>query len=295
MNKFRGTGVALVTPFKSDSSIDFKALERVVNHIINGGVSYLVILGTTSESATLNSEEREAVVSYVKEINGGRIPIVMGMGSNNTQQLVSNIRQADLDGIDALLSVAPYYNKPGQKGLYQHFKAVANASPIPIILYNVPGRTASNIDAETCVKLAWDFENIVAIKEASGDMLQVMNIINRAPSEFQVISGDDLLTLQMMALGAEGVISVLGNAFPKEWSEMVNLALKAKYKSAAELHYKYLDMIAYIFEDGNPAGIKSALNGLGLCDNNVRLPLTAASRNTATRINSFLDDLKLKA
>jgi 4-hydroxy-tetrahydrodipicolinate synthase len=295
MKNFRGTGVAMVTPFKSDSSIDFKALERVVNHIIDGGVSYLVILGTTSEAITMNSEEREAVVSYVKEINSRRVPIVMGLGGSNTQQIVSSIHQTDMDGIDGLLSVAPYYNKPGQKGIYQHFKAISNASPVPIILYNVPGRTGSNIDADTCIKLAWDFDNIVAVKEASGNMLQIMNIINKAPAEFQVISGDDLLTLQMIALGASGVISVLGNAFPKEWSEMVNLALKTKFKSAAELHYKYLEMIGYIFEDGNPAGIKSVLNGLGLCDNNVRLPLTPAGRNTSSKINNFLDDLKLKS
>ncbi len=295
MKNFRGTGVAVVTPFKSDSSIDFKALERVVNHIIDGGVSYLVVLGTTSEAATMNNEEKEAVISYIKEINSGRIPIVLGIGGNCTQQLVSTIRQTDLNGIDGILSVAPYYNKPNQKGIYQHFKAVSNASQLPIIIYNVPGRTGSNIEAETCVKLAWDFENIVAVKEASGNLSQVMDIINKAPSDFQVISGDDLLTMPMISLGAEGVISVLGNAFPMEWSEMVKLALKNKFKSAAEIHYKYLEMIGLIFEDGNPAGIKSVLSGLGICDNNVRLPLTPASRNTGARINSILDDLKLKS
>lgn len=294
MKKFRGTGVAVITPFKSDSSIDFKALERVINHIIDGGISYLVILGTTSEAATMNCEEKEAVISYVKEINGGRLPIVMGIGGNCTQQVINTIRQTDFDGIDGILSVAPYYNKPNQKGIYQHFKAVSNACQVPIIIYNVPGRTCSNIDAETCLKLAWDFENIVAVKEASGNLPQIMNIISGAPSDFQVISGDDLLTLPMISLGAEGVISVLGNAFPREWSEMVSLALKGKFKNAAELHYKYLEMIGLIFEDGNPAGIKSVLSGLGICDNNVRLPLTPASRNTSTRINNILDDLKLK-
>ncbi len=295
MKKFRGTGVAVITPFKSDSSIDFKALERVINHIIDGGISYLVILGTTSEAATMNCEEKEAVISYIKEINGGRLPIVMGIGGNCTQQVINTIRQTDFDGIDGILSVAPYYNKPNQKGIYQHFKAVSNACPVPIIIYNVPGRTCSNIDAETCLKLAWDFENIVAVKEASGNLPQIMNIISGAPSDFHVISGDDLLTLPMISLGAEGVISVLGNAFPREWSEMVSLALKSKFKNASELHYKYLEMIGLIFEDGNPAGIKSVLNGLGICDNNVRLPLTPASRNTSTRINNILDDLKLKS
>jgi len=295
MNKFRGTGVAVVTPFKSDSSIDFKAMERVVSHIIEGGASYLVVLGTTSEVVTLSKEEKEAVVSYIKEINSGRLPIVIGIGGNNTQQVISTIRQTNMEGIDGILSVAPYYNKPGQKGLFQHFKAVASASPLPVILYNVPGRTGSNIEAETCVKLAWEFENIVAVKEASGSLQQVMDIIQKAPQDFSVISGDDLLSLPMIALGAEGVISVLANAFPLEWSEMVSLALRNKFNKAAELHYKYMEMIGLIFEDGNPAGIKSALHGLGLCNNSVRLPLTAAGRNTAGRINSFLDDLKLRS
>lgn len=295
IKNFRGTGVAMVTPFKNDLSVDFKALERIVNHIIEGGVSYLVILGTTSEAVTLNSEEREAVVSYVKEINGGRIPIVLGMGGNNTQHLVSTLRQTDMDGIDGILSVAPYYNKPGQKGIYQHFRAISNECPVPIILYNVPGRTGSNIDADTCIKLAWEFDNIVAVKEASGNMQQIMEIINRAPQDFNVISGDDLLTIPMISIGAAGVISVLGNAFPGEWSEMVNLALKNKFKSATELHYKYLEMIGLIFEDGNPAGIKSVLSGLGICNNYVRMPLTTVSRNTGSRINNFLDDLKLKS
>lgn len=294
MIKFKGTGVAIVTPFKNDTSVDFKALERVVNHIIAGGASYLVALGTTSEVVTMNSEEKEAVVSYIKEINAGRLPLVLGIGGNNTQQVVSAIHQNDMEGIDGILSVAPYYNKPGQKGIYQHFKAVASACQVPVILYNVPGRTGSNISAEICVKLAWDFDNIVAVKEASGDLQQVMDIIQKSPPDFNVISGDDLLTLPMIALGAGGVISVLANAFPAEWSEMVELALKNQMKKAGELHYKYLEMIGLIFEDGNPAGIKSALNGLGLCNNFVRLPLTPAGRNTSTRINNFIEDLKLK-
>lgn len=291
--KFTGTGVAVVTPFKTDTSIDFKALERVVTHIINGGVDYLVLLGTTSESVTLSCEEKEAVVSYIKEINNGRLPLVLGMGGNNTHQVENNIRSTDFDGIDGILSVTPYYNKPGQKGIYQHFKAISSASPVPVILYNVPGRTSSNISAETCLKLAWDFNNIVAVKEASGDLSQVMNIINKAPSGFQVISGDDLLTLPMIALGCSGVISVLANAFPKEWSEMVDMALKSKNKQAADIHYKYLNMIGLLFEDGNPAGIKSVLSNLNICNNTVRLPLTIVSRNTATRISSLIQDLKL--
>jgi 4-hydroxy-tetrahydrodipicolinate synthase len=290
---FTGTGVAVVTPFKTDTSIDFKALERVVSHIINGGVDYLVVLGTTSEAVTLSPEEKEAVVSYVKEINNGRLPIVLGMGGNNTHQVENDIRSTDFEGIDGILSVAPYYNKPGQKGIYQHFKAISSASPVPVMLYNVPGRTSSNISADTCLKLAWDFDNIVAVKEASGDLTQVMNIVSRAPAGFQVISGDDLLTLPMIALGCTGVVSVLANAFPKEWSEMTDLALKSKNRQAADIHYKYLEMIGLLFEDGNPAGIKSVLNCLNLCQNTVRLPLTPVSRNTSTRISTLIQDLKL--
>lgn len=292
---FSGTGVAVITPFKNDSSIDFKALERVVNHIIDGGVNYLVVLGTTSEAATLSCEEKEAVVSYIKEINNGRVAIILGLGGNNTQQVVSSIKNTDFTGIDGILSVAPWYNKPGQKGIYQHFKAIANVCPVPIILYNVPGRTSSNISAETCLKLAWDFKNIVGIKEASGDLSQVMNIISKAPSHFNVISGDDLLTLPLISLGCTGVISVLANAFPSEWSNMVNLSLKASLRKAGEIHYKYLEMIDLLFEDGNPAGVKSVLSSLGICNNNVRLPLTIVSRNTSSRINNLIQDLKLKA
>ena len=294
MKSFAGTGVAVVTPFKNDFSIDFKALERVVNHIIDGGVDYLVIMGTTSEAVTLNHEEREAVVSYILEINNGRLPVVLGIGGNNTQNVVSTIRNTDFTGIDGILSVAPYYNKPGQKGLFLHFKAIAGASPVPVIIYNVPGRTSSNIEAETALKLAWETDNIVAVKEASGNLAQVMKIIEKAPPHFNVVSGDDLLALPMISLGASGIISVLGNAFPREWSEMINLALKQKVKSASELHYKYLEMIDLMFVDGNPAGVKAALSLLDICSNNVRLPLTPASRTTTSRIATLIDDLKLK-
>jgi len=294
MKKFRGTGVAMITPFKNDNSIDFKALEKVVEHIIKGGVNYLVLLGTTSEAVTLSDEEKEAVVSFVVEINNNRVPLVVGMGGNNTQQIVNSVLRTDFTGISGILSVTPYYNKPGQKGIYQHFKAIAESSPVPVILYNVPGRTSSNIDAETCVQLAWDCRNIVAVKEASGDFKQVMKIIRDAPEEFLVISGDDLITLPMIAMGGSGVISVLGNAFPEEWSEMTRLALKGNLKQAAELHYKYLEMIELLFIDGNPAGVKAIMNNLGLCNTNVRLPLTPVTRNTFTRISGLIEDLKLK-
>jgi 4-hydroxy-tetrahydrodipicolinate synthase len=293
MKIFRGTGVAMITPFKSDTSIDFKALEKVVNHIIDGGVNYLVLLGTTSEAVTLSAEEKEAVVSYVIEINNNRVPIVVGIGGNCTQQVVTSILRTDFSGISGILSVAPYYNKPGQKGIYQHFKAIAEVTPVPIIIYNVPGRTSSNIDADTCVKLAWDFKNIVAVKEASGDLNQVMKIIRDSPDDFMVISGDDMISLPLIACGCDGVISVLGNAFPAEWSEMIRVALKSNVKQAAEIHYKYLEMIELMFVDGNPAGVKGILQNLGICQNSVRLPLTSLTRNTASKITSIMEDLKL--
>ncbi|MEZ5000849.1 MAG: 4-hydroxy-tetrahydrodipicolinate synthase [Bacteroidales bacterium] len=261
--------------------------------MVAGGVDYLVLLGTTSEAVTLSCDEKEAVISYVKEVNNGAVPLVVGMGGNNTQQVVSSILEMDFTGVSGILSVTPYYNKPGQKGIYQHFKAIAESSPVPVILYNVPGRTSSNIDAETCVKLAWDFKNIVAVKEASGNMHQVMTIRRDAPEDFMVISGDDMITLPMIALGGDGVISVLGNAFPAEWSEMVRLALKGSFRQAAELHYKYLELIDLLFIDGNPAGVKAIMNNLGICQTTVRLPLTPVGRNTSSRITGVMSDLKL--
>jgi len=295
MKQFEGLGVAMITPFKSDRSVDFKALEVITNHIIDNGCDYLVVMGTTSETVTLNQEEREAVTSYIKEINNGRLPVILGMGGNNTQHLTDTIKRTDFEGIDGILSVAPYYNKPGQKGLMLHFKEISMVSPVPVILYNVPGRTSSNIDAETCLELAWGFDNIVGIKEASGNMAQVMKIIKDKPDKFLVISGDDLIALPIITLGGSGVISVLGNAFPSEWKEMISLALKSDLGSARELHYKYTELIDLLFIDGNPAGIKSVMNSLGLCQNYLRLPLTAVSRQTGIKINTTLEDLKLKA
>jgi len=294
MKKFEGLGVAMITPFKSDRSVDFKALETITNHIVEGGCDYLVVMGTTSEAATLNNEEREAVTSYIKEVNDGRTGIVLGIGGNNTQHIVDTIKHTDFDGIDAILSVAPYYNKPGQKGLLIHFKEIATACPVPVILYNVPGRTSSNIDAETCLELAWSIDSIQGIKEASGDLSQIMKIIENKPENFELISGDDLTALPLISLGASGVISVLGNAFPAEWKQMIDLALASKVKKARNIHYKYTQLIDLIFTDGNPAGIKSVMNGLGLCQNYLRLPLTAVSRATGARISSTLEDLKLK-
>ncbi|MCF8222153.1 MAG: 4-hydroxy-tetrahydrodipicolinate synthase [Bacteroidales bacterium] len=294
MKKFEGMGVAMVTPFKADGSVDFKSLEKITNHIIEGGCNYLVVMGTTSEAVTLNTQEKNAVTSYIKEINNGRIPVVLGIGGNSTQQVIDNIREADFEGIDGILSVAPYYNKPGQKGIMLHFKEIAMACPVPIILYNVPGRTSCNISSDTCLELAWSFNNIVGVKEASGDLEQVMEIIAGKPEGFDVISGDDLLTLPLIALGGAGVISVMGNAFPAEWSEMVSLALKSKNKKAREIHYKYKELIKLLFIDGNPAGVKSALNSLGMCNNSLRLPLTGVSRSTSNSINTIIEKLRLK-
>ncbi|MFO7755782.1 MAG: 4-hydroxy-tetrahydrodipicolinate synthase [Bacteroidales bacterium] len=293
MKKFEGLGVAMITPFKSDRSVDFKSLEKLTNHIIDGGCDYLVIMGTTSEAVTLNQSEREAVTSYIKEVSDGRLPIVLGMGGNNTQQVTDDIMHTDFEGIDGILSVAPYYNKPGQKGLLLHFREIAAASPVPVILYNVPGRTSCNIDADTCLELAWNHKNIAGIKEASGDLSQVMRIINDKPEKFLAISGDDLNALPFISLGGSGVISVLGNAFTAEWKEMIKLALKHDIIKAREIHYKYMELINLLFADGNPAGIKAAASNLGLCQNYLRPPLTTASRQTSAKISSIIEDLKL--
>jgi 4-hydroxy-tetrahydrodipicolinate synthase len=292
MKKFKGTGVAIVTPFKNDSSIDFSALGRVVNHVIKGGINYIVVLGTTGESVTLSKDEKKAVVCYIKEAIDGRIPLVVGIGGNNTQEVINQVRNTDLTGVDGILSVAPYYNKPNQRGLFQHFKAIATSSPVPVILYNVPGRTCSNIAADTCIQLAHDCENIVAIKEASGDMEQIMKIIKGKPENFSVISGNDMDTLPIIALGGAGVISVLGNAFPAECSEMVNHSLKFNFKAAREIQFRFLEMTELLFTDGNPAGVKAILSIMNLCQNNLRLPLVAVNKPIYSRIQKAIDELK---
>jgi 4-hydroxy-tetrahydrodipicolinate synthase len=292
MKKFKGTGVAIVTPFKNDSSIDFSALGRVVNHVIKGGINYIVVLGTTGESVTLSKDEKKAVVCYIKEAIDGRIPLVVGIGGNNTQEVINQVRNTDLTGVDGILSVAPYYNKPNQRGLFQHFKAIATSSPVPVILYNVPGRTCSNIAADTCIQLAHDCENIVAIKEASGDMEQIMKIIKGKPENFSVISGNDMDTLPIIALGGAGVISVLGNAFPAECSDMVNHSLKFNFKAAREIQFRFLEMTELLFTDGNPAGVKAMLSIMNLCQNNLRLPLVAVNKPIYSRIQKAIDELK---
>jgi len=291
MQKFIGTGVALVTPFKKDFSVDTDALTRIVNHVINGGVEYLVVLGTTAESATLSNDEKELVIETIVKANNKRLPLVLGVGGNNTSKVVEELRTRDFSNFDAILSVSPYYNKPTQEGIYQHFKAIAEVSPLPIILYNVPGRTASNMLPSTVVRLANDFENVIAIKEASGDIVQAMKLIQTAPKGFLVISGDDMITLPMVLAGGAGVISVIGEGFPKEFSNMVRLGLNRKVDEAYKLHYLIADSIDMIFEQGNPAGIKEVFKVLGLSENTVRLPLVNVNEDLAIRINKFTNSL----
>ena len=291
MKKFRGTGVAIVTPFKNDSSIDFAAMGHIVNYLVEGGVNYIVAMGTTGEAPTLTRDEKQAILTYVTELVNNRVPVVAGIGGNNTQEIINCIRELDLTGIDGILSVAPYYNKPGQRGLFQHFKAIATCSPLPVIIYNVPGRTCSNISSETTLELAHECENIIGIKEASGDMAQIMRIIKGKPENFLVISGDDMLTIPVIASGGSGVISVLANAWPAECSEMVNNALKNNFKQAREIHFKFLEVIELLFAEGNPSGIKAFMSIRNLCKNNLRLPLVPVSKNLMARIQKAADDL----
>ncbi|KAB2918059.1 MAG: 4-hydroxy-tetrahydrodipicolinate synthase [Bacteroidetes bacterium] len=272
MNKFRGTGVAIVTPFKANNEVDFEGLENVTNHIINGKCEYIVILGTTGETATLNKQEKQQVVDTIKRVNNGRVPLVMGIGGNNTAEILETIAHFDFTGFDAVLSVSPYYNKPNQQGLIHHYTVIADACPVPVILYNVPGRTGSNMTAATTLTLA-KHPNIIGMKEASGNMEQCMAIIKNKPDDFLVISGDDALTLPLIGAGMDGVISVIANAYPADWSEMVRLALAGDFVAARKLHYKLLDLSITIFADGSPGGIKELLNYMNICGTHVRLPL----------------------
>ncbi len=272
MNKFRGTGVAIVTPFKANNEVDFEGLENVTNHIINGKCEYIVILGTTGETATLNKQEKQQVVDTIKRVNNGRVPLVMGIGGNNTAEILETIAAFDFTGFDAVLSVSPYYNKPNQQGLIHHYTAIADACPRPVILYNVPGRTGSNMTAATTLTLA-KHPNIIGMKEASGNMEQCMAIIKNKPDDFLVISGDDAITLPLIGAGMDGVISVIANAYPADWSEMVRLALAGDYVAARKLHYKLLDLSIGIFADGSPGGVKELLNYMNICGTHVRLPL----------------------
>lgn len=289
--KFRGTGVAIVTPFKSDTSIDFAALGRIINHVIEGGVNYVVAMGTTGEAPTLTKDEKQAMLAFVTESVDNRVAVMAGIGGNNTQEIINCIRELDLTGIDGILSVSPYYNKPGQRGLIQHFKAIATCSPIPVIIYNVPGRTGSNISSETTLELAHECENIIGIKEASGDIAQIMRIVKGKPENFLVISGDDMLTIPVIASGGSGVISVLANAWPAECSELVSHALKNNLKQAREVQFRFLEVIDLLFADGNPSGIKAFMSVRNLCKNILRLPLVPVSKNVMVRIQKAAEDL----
>ena len=291
-NKLKGTGVALVTPYRKDGSIDFKSLSNIVEHVIAGGVNYLVVNGTTGESVTTNNDEKNAIISCVVEMNAGRLPVVAGFGGNNTMEVVNAIKSHDFDGVDALLSVCPYYNKPTQKGIYQHYKFISEASPVPVILYNVPGRTMVNILPETTLALAKDFKNIIGIKEASDNMDQVMQLVAGKPNGFLIIGGDDALGLPQLACGIDGVISVISNAFPTEYSSMISYALKNDFTKARTFHYKLLSLMELLLTMNNPSGIKSVLSIIDLCENYMRLPLVPISKSNISKLQELVKDVK---
>ena len=290
MQKFVGTGVALITPFKEDLSVDFDALVKLVNFNINNGVNYLVINGTTAESATISKEEKLQIIDIIVKTNAGSVPLVLGIGGNNTLEVVKEIQASDLSNIDGILSVAPYYSKPTQEGFYQHFKALAAATEKPIILYNVPGRTAKNMDAVTTIRLANDFKNIVGVKEAGNNMQQYLELLKNKPADFLVISGDDDLALGITLAGGAGVISVIGQAYPKEFSTLINFGLEGKNKEGYAIHFKMMAIIDAIFEENNPAGIKTVLQELGIGNNEVRLPLVKASKALTFKITKFVTE-----
>ncbi|OKS87751.1 4-hydroxy-tetrahydrodipicolinate synthase [Mucilaginibacter polytrichastri] len=284
MNKFYGTGVAMVTPFDGSGQVDYNALKKLIDYLIEGGIDYLVSLGTTGESATLNKDEKKKVWAFTAEVNNGRVPLVAGIGGNNTAEVVEEIKAFDTTGYDAILSASPNYNKPTQQGIYLHYKAIAEAATLPIILYNVPSRTGSNISADTTVKLAKDFKNIIGIKEASGNFDQLNHIMRDKPEEFLMISGDDPISFPMIAMGAVGVISVVGNALPKQFSTMIDLCLEGKFKEAQHGHFDLIEFTRLMFVDGSPAGVKTALKEIGVCDDTVRLPLVQVNEDIKAKI-----------
>lgn len=292
-NIFRGLGIALITPFTPDGEVDRKSLKHLVEYQLQNGADFLCILATTGETPCLSAEEKSEIKRLVVEVNNGRVPILMGCGGNNTRAVVEELKTADWSGIDGVLSVCPYYNKPSQEGLYQHFKAIAEASPLPVVLYNVPGRTGINLQAQTTLRLARDCENIIAIKEACGSLEQVDEIINNKPARFDVISGDDALTFSMVASGAAGVISVIGNALPKEFSRMIRLEFNGEYEPARKIHHRFQQLYSLLFVDGNPAGVKALLHEMGFIDNVLRLPLVPTRLTTLQKITTILKELKL--
>ena len=293
-NSFKGLGVALITPFKANGDIDFNALRRLVDYQLHSGVDFMCIMGTTAETPTLSADEKKELKSRLVEQIGGRVPILMGCGGNNTRAICGELRDGDWRGIDGVLSVCPYYNKPSQEGLYEHFKAISQASPVPVVLYNVPGRTGVNMDAKTTLRLAREFDNIVAIKEASGNITQMDDIIKNKPQGFDVISGDDGITFPLITLGAVGVISVIGNALPAEFSRMVRLALRGDYNGALHIHHKFAELFKLLFVDGNPAGVKAMLHAMGMIENQLRLPLVPTRLTTMEQISGIIKDLGIK-
>lgn len=292
MTKFLGTGVALITPFKSDLSVDHDALTAIVNYNIDNGIEYLVICGTTAETATLTKQEKKEVIATIIKANAGRLPLVLGIGGNNTAEIIEEINTTDLMAIDAILSVSPYYTKPTQEGLYQHFKAISEVSPKPIILYNVPGRTSVNMLPATTLRLAKDFKNIIGIKEAGNNVAQYLQLLKNKPDDFLIISGDDDLALGVVLAGGAGVISVLGQAFPKDFSNMIRAGIEGKAKEAYKIHFKLMDVTSQIFEENNPAGIKAVFEALNLAQDVVRLPLVVASKALKEKINKSVALLK---
>ena len=292
-NIFRGLGIALVTPFTSDGQVDYKSLKRLVEYQIDNGADFLCILATTGETPCLTQDEKDKITQLVKDVNHGRLPILKGCGGNNTAAVVEELSTADWSGIDGILSVCPYYNKPSQEGLYQHFKAIAEESPLPVVLYNVPGRTGINLKPETTVRLANDCENIVAVKEASGSLEQVDEIIKNKPQRFDVLSGDDALTFSMVASGAAGVISVIGNALPKEFSRMIRLEFQGEYEPARKIHHMFTELYSLLFVDGNPAGVKALLHEMGFIENQLRLPLVPTKVSTLQKMAEILKSLRI--
>ena len=292
-NIFRGLGIALVTPFTLDGQVDYKSLKRLVEYQIDNGADFLCILATTGETPCLTQDEKDKITQLVKDVNHGRLPILKGCGGNITAAVVEELRTADWSGIDGILSVCPYYNKPSQEGLYQHFKAIAEASPLPVVLYNVPGRTGINLKPETTVRLANDCENIVAVKEASGSLEQVDEIIKNKPQRFDVLSGDDALTFSMVASGAAGVISVIGNALPKEFSRMIRLEFQGEYEPARKIHHMFTELYSLLFVDGNPAGVKALLHEMGFIENQLRLPLVPTKVSTLQKMAEILKSLRI--
>lgn len=293
-NKFKGLGVALVTPFNSNGDVDYRALRRILDYQLANGVDFLCVLGTTAETPCLTKKEKENIKSLVIDKVNGSIPILLGCGGNNTAAVIEEIKTGDFSGIDGILSVCPYYNKPSQEGIYQHFKAIANSTNMPVVLYNVPGRVGVNMTAQTTLRLARECENIVAVKEASGNFTQIDDIIKNKPKDFDVLSGDDGITFPLMTLGAKGVISVIGNALPKEFGKMVRLAARGEFDTALQIHHRFAELFKLLFVDGNPAGVKAMLNNMGLLENELRLPLVPAKITTMSEIAAIIKELNIK-